>query len=152
MCGSNSGQSQSESHSMTADLSSDFVTHDIGEPDLLVEDILMPGNENETWHADPLSNNDIRHSSARFLLQLREGKGLSQVAVDTVVEGCEKVVNECLHHVHMDIKSSIQDPEKLEMIDSAFQNRVLPFNGLQTKYQQEKFYVQEFNMIVSMGK
>ena len=69
------------------------------------------GSENETQHAEPSTSSDIRQNSARFLLQLREGKGLSQVAVDAVVEGCEKVVNECLHRIHMDIKSNIHDPE-----------------------------------------
>ena len=155
MCGSNSGQSLSERHSITqSDLSSDLVSHDfqVGEP--LEDPFLLMGSENEVAQhdAEPLSSSDIRRNSARFLLQLREGKGLSQVAVDAVVEGCEKIVNECLHCVHVDVKSNIHDPEQLITIDNAFQSCTLPFDGLQNEYQQEKFYVQEFNMIVSMER
>ena len=134
-------------------LSSELISQDVGEPlEDALDPFLMTGDENSvTCYAEPLTSSDIRQNSARFLLQLREGKGLSQVAVDTVVEGCEKVISECLHHVHTDIKSKTQNTEQLKIIDDAFQNCTWPFDGLQSKYQQEKFYVQEFNMIVSMG-
>ena len=100
--------------------------------------------------AAPSTTSDIRQNSATFLLQLKEAKGLSQIAVDTVVEGCQQLVDECLRNVHMDIKNKIQDAEQLEMIDDAFLHCTQPFDGLQNKYQQEKFYVEHFNMIVSV--
>lgn len=96
------------------------------------------------------SESHVRKNSARFLLHLREAKGLSQVAVDTVVEGCHDLIGECLRKLQMDIKSKIEESEQLNMIDDAFQHCTRPFDGLGNKYQQEKFYVQEFNMIVSI--
>ena len=84
---------------------------------------------------------DIRKNSARFLLQLREAKGLSQVAIDTVVDGCEELISECLRNVQMDIENKIEDPEQLNIIEDAFQQCTKPFDGLHTKHQQEKFFV-----------
>ena len=83
-------------------------------------------------------------------MQLREAKGLSQVAVDTVVEGCHSLVDECLRSIQMDIKGKIEDSEQLRVINDSFQHCTRPFDGLGNRYQQEKFYVQEFNMIVSI--
>ena len=150
MCGNNRDQSQSDTSTTEPNLSSELDIA-IGDPlENNIDPFVMMDHENcDEPHAEPLTNSDIRKNSACFLLQLREANGLSQVAVDTVIEGCEKLVGECLHRVHMDITSKIQVTEQVRMIEEAFKLCPQPFDGLQNKYQQEKFYVQEFNMIVS---
>ena len=132
MCGSNPGQSQSDISRIQPDLSSELACPNTEEDNVDPFFLLDCENHSET-HAEPLTTSDIRQNSARFLLQLREAKGLSQVAVDTVVEGCEQLVSECLHHVHMNIKSKIQDSEQLKMIDETFLHGIRPFDGLQNK-------------------
>lgn len=140
MCGStNSGQSQNDSSMLQPDY----------QEQVPMEDTAIMEHENET-RVEANSETDVRKNSARFLLQLREGKGLSQVAVDTVVEGCQELIGECLHNLQMEIKGKIEDSEQLNVIDGAFQHCTRPFDGLGNKYQQEKFYVQEFDMIVSI--
>ena len=144
MCGSISDQSQSQSCSseIQEDLSSELVCNST------VLDGLDCHESGHTYTRAPSTTSDIRHNSARFLLQLKEAKGLSQIAVDTVGEGCQQLVDDCLRNVHMDIKNKILDAEQLEMIDDAFLHCIQPFDGLQNKYQREKLYVEHFNMIV----
>ena len=145
-CGSISDQSQSQSCSseIQEDLSSELVCNST------VLDGLDCHESGQMYTEAPSTTSDIRQNSARFLLQLKEAKGLSQTAVDTVVEGCQQLVDECLRNVHMDIKNKIHDAGQLEMIDDAFLHCTQPFDGLQNEYQQEKFYVEHFNMIVSV--
>ena len=114
-----------------------------------IEDTLIELEDGEC-EVPAVTVSDVRKNSALFLLQLREAKGLSQVAVDAVVEGCHSLVDECLQNVQMDIKGKIKDNEQVRIIEDSFEHCPRPFDGLGNKYQQEKFYVQEFNMIVSI--
>ena len=95
---------------------------------------------------------DSRRTSGLFLLELKEGKGLSQVAVNSVVDGCERILDESFQHVRKDIVDKLQKAELRDVIpdiEEIFQNRTKPFDALQNKYLQEKYYEQEFHMTVS---
>ena len=99
---------------------------------------------------------DIKKSSAHFLLELREGRGLSQVAIDSVVVGCERILDASLADLKRDMLSRVGAADRAECdclnasdIEDAFRQHLHPFEGLRNKYQQEKFYVEEFHMIVS---
>ena len=106
----------------------------------------------------PLSTSDIKKSSAHFLLELREGRGLSQVAIDSVVVGCERILDQSLAELQRDVLSRVRAADHMEYdltahdIEDAFQQHLHPFDGLRNKYQQEKFYVEEFSMIVSYNE
>lgn len=146
MCGDtlNSGPSQTDSPVVDRYLQCNYQERDHElMPVENSETLIATEHENEAeCHRETNSvESDIRKQSARFLLQLREAKGLSQVAVDTVVEGCQDLISYCLHSIQVEIKGKIEDSEQLSIIDDAFQHVTRPFDGLCNKYKQEKFYV-----------
>ena len=51
----------------------------------------------------------LKLSSGLFLLELKESKGLSQVALDTVVEGCERLVEQCCKKIEQQICMKLQE-------------------------------------------
>ena len=95
----------------------------------------------------------LKRSSGLFLLELKESKGLSQVALDTVVEGCERLVEQCCKKIEQQICMKLQEApnacDGLPIVKDTFDSYEKPFELLRTKYQQEKYFVEEFNMIVS---
>ena len=99
------------------------------------------------------ANIDLKRSSGLFLLESKESKGLSQVAVDTVVEGCEQLVEQCCKKVEQQVCMKFQEApnglEVLPIVKDAFHSYVTPLELLCTKYQQEKFLEVKFKMTVS---
>ena len=51
--------------------------------------------------------------SGLFILQLREGRCLSQVAVDDVVQGCERIVEQTLQHATLGLISMLYSAHTL---------------------------------------
>lgn len=86
--------------------------------------------------------------SGLFILQLRERRCLSQVAVDDVVQGCERIVEQTLQHAKASVKRMLTEAGIDVNIDDAFK-QASPFTGLHTKYLQHQFFIKELGMIVS---
>ena len=87
--------------------------------------------------------------SALFLLGLKEGHCLSQVAIDDIVLSCQDMFK----HYNLRIRAGVQDrllnlgidvPE----IDSFLSWTSDPFVGLHSTYMQEKFYCEKFGCVV----
>ena len=70
------------------------------------------------------------------------------MAIDSVVVGCGRIVDECVQKIRSELKGVIHTNDCVSDVEDIFQHHIRPFEGLQNKYQQEKFYVQEFEMIV----
>ena len=126
---------------------SNFLHNSSGRPFSLSQSLTSTDNE--------LVPNDggYRRSNALFLLQLKEGKGLSQVAVDTVVEGCERIVDESVQQARKDVLEELKKADLgsiIPTLESVFQSQTAPFESLRNKYQQEKYYEQELKMTVSV--
>lgn len=85
-----------------------------------------------------------------FLLNLREGKGLSQTAVNTVVSGCQDIFTHCLELLQTKIHENNQHSNVLPDMDEVFADLEKPFDLLKTGYMQEKFYREELNITVSI--
>lgn len=83
-----------------------------------------------------------KRKSSLFLMQLKEERMLTQVAIDDVVGGCKDVVSHALHLIRSKVKLA---PE----IDDALEEVSNPFEGLETAYLQDKFITQEMGCIVS---
>lgn len=88
--------------------------------------------------------------SANFLLKLKEGHCLSQVALGDVISGCEGIVERAL----LQAKSSVQTRLiHMGVTDSASVLEAFeqpsPFTGLRSKHLQQQFYMQQLGMVVS---
>ncbi len=70
----------------------------------------------------------IKKGSAFFVLKLREGRCLSQVAVDDVVQGCEGIVEQTLSHAKTAVTQAGTDVD----MDGAFE-LPSPFTGLRIR-------------------
>lgn len=87
---------------------------------------------------------EIRRSSALYLLKLKEHRRISQVAVDDIVEGTKALVHHCVEHMQAGVRAKLSesgvDPSSIEGLASVFKNKINPFDGIETCYLQEKYY------------
>ena len=91
-----------------------------------------------------------RRSSALFLLKLKESRRLTQVANDDVVEGSQLLFTQTTNRLYAGVKEKLaQDGLEVEDLDTVFRSLVDPFNGLETQYKQEHYYVEHLGLIVS---
>lgn len=98
-----------------------------------------------------IGNDELRRSSALFLLKLKEHRRLSQVAIDDVVEGTNALFYRLCDHLRAKVKAELDKSEQVQgwQLDNLFDDVVKPFNGIETCYLQEKYYQNALGLIVS---
>ena len=88
-----------------------------------------------------------------FLLDLKEGRSLSQAALTDVITGCERMVKETVERLKAGVSHQLSsagiDPSSVPSLEDLFSQSESPFNGLTTKHLQHQFYVEHLGMIVS---
>ena len=105
---------------------------------------------------DEILGEDIakqKKESALFILGLKEGKCLSQTAVNDIVDKCQGIFTHTLSRVKARVTHCFRevgiDPSGVPDLDSRFSEIADPFNGLHTTYLQNKYFVEEMNCVVS---
>ena len=101
-----------------------------------------PGVENQAgpavyqqWH------------EAWFILSIKEQHVISQAAVDHVISSTTTLVSTILNNITADIHST--DPQELlKIIDQRVCDAKAVFSGLSTSYQQQKYFVDNFHLVV----
>ena len=92
-----------------------------------------------------------KRKSALFILYLKEVKSLSETAIQTVISGCQNMLDYNIKRIQAGVNERLckcgLDPQDLKL-DEVF-SMSDPFDGLQTIYMQEKFYYENFGCIVS---
>lgn len=95
----------------------------------------------------------VRRSSALFLLKLKEQRRISQVAIDDIVVGSRGLVSQCIQHVQAGVRAKLAeaglDPESINGLDDVFKNCIDPFDNIETSYLQEKYYLEQLGLVVS---
>ncbi len=83
----------------------------------------------------------IRRTSALYLLKLKEQYRIPQVALDYIVEGTRSLLTEVIEHVQASVKSKLAElgiePSELSGV---FEDVIDPFDGIGTCFLQEKYY------------
>jgi len=105
-----------------------------------------------------ISSDDIRKSSAIFLLSLKEKYKLTQVALQGVIEGVTGLVQCYLSSLHNKVDSNLLQngvfsPAIIQGIGyllSDDRQYGSPFSGLETHHQQLKFYYNNFDFVVCL--
>jgi len=91
--------------------------------------------------------------SAKFILKLREIRGISQVAVTDVVEGCQSLFQNTLVRVKEGVRDRLSHAGinylDIEELDSAI-DLPDPFEALNTIHLQDKYFKEHFNYLVSV--
>ena len=108
------------------------------------------------------SNADLEHAlgidivkqkraSALYLMKLKETRQLSQVALDDVVEGSRMIFTSTVQQLHSGVRAKLAslgiDETK---VDDVFTDVIDPFVDLETRYRQEKFFKEQFGLVVSI--
>ena len=100
-----------------------------------------------------MNKDKIKYSSALFLLKLKEHYRLSQVAIDDIVEGFHRIMADILDYLQVSMVVKLAefrvDEDKAIEIESILKLFAKPFDGLETLYQQEKYYVDKLHYLVS---
>lgn len=94
-----------------------------------------------------------RRSSALFLLKLKEHRRISQTALDDVVEGSRSLFQQTVQTVQAGVRASLANngihPDNVHGLSDAFNELSDPFDGLETRYKQEKYYKDNLGLVVS---
>ena len=93
---------------------------------------------------------EVRRSSALFLLKLKEQRRISQVAVDDIVNGCKSLFCHTIVRVQAGVRAKPAESSTIDGLDSAFEDVSNPFEGLKTSYLQEKYFRDTLGLVVSV--
>ena len=89
---------------------------------------------------------------AQFIMKTRDGKRLTQVAVDGIIFDTKVVLDTTLNNVEKKVLENVtmtdEQKKKLKTIfsDESITN---PFQGLETQYKQQSFIEEHFNFVVT---
>ena len=97
---------------------------------------------------------EVRRSSALFILKLKEQRRISQVAIDDIVEGCKGLFTQTIDRVQAGVCAKLaevgMDPDSIESLNDLFMSITDPFEGIETCHLQEKYFRETFGLIVSL--
>lgn len=92
-------------------------------------------------------------SSALFLLKLKESKQVSQVVIDELVAGWDSLFSQTTYCIQAGVHASLAnagiDLDNVPGLDEVFRDLPKPFNGLETRFKQEKYYRESLHLVVS---
>lgn len=118
------------------------------------DDELMEVNTDMTNCNDPspsFFSSDIQPlacEAGKFILKTLEGKKLTQIVADDIIVDTTTFVECALDHLKQRLKEKLGD--KFEEVEAIFSDPAIcsPFQGLKTRYHQEKFFQHNFNYVV----
>ena len=94
-----------------------------------------------------------RQTNAEFIMKLSEGRQLSQVAMDDIIQGCREICKQTLCTVKVNVVRALSDAGidafSVPGLEDTLSKIPDPFVGLETPYMREKFYKQRMNYVVS---
>ena len=78
---------------------------------------------------------------------------MSQVAIDEMIEGCRQSVYQRSLQIKSQVWETLSasgiDPDAIDGLVSIFDDSFDPFYGMESQYKQEKFFREEFGLLVS---
>ena len=96
-----------------------------------------------------------KKATALFLLEMREKFAVSQVAINGIVTGCEKLFTHLTERIEAGVmhhlsKSGV-DTENIPDVKAFFTGLQSPFVGLTSDFLQHKYYRDQFGLIVRLS-
>lgn len=91
-----------------------------------------------------------RRSSALFILKLKEKRHLTQTTIDDIIESSQILFAQSIEHVKAGVEDKlVEEGMQVHGLETLFKSIVDPFDGLMTRYQQERYFVENLGLIVS---
>ena len=91
--------------------------------------------------------------SSKFLMKLKDCRGMSQVAINDVVEGSQTIFSHTVSRLKAWVEEKLTqhgiDIEQIDGLQELFSTVQDPFAGIHTPYLQQKFIASNFGYIVS---
>ena len=95
----------------------------------------------------------LRRQSALFLLKMKEKRFLSQAALDDMVHETCAIFTQSFEIVKAGVREKLSeagvDPSEMNL-DGVFSGLTDPFDGLRSKYFQEKYFLENLGLVVSL--
>jgi hypothetical protein len=114
------------------------------------------GDAGATWEMNAIQPS--QRNAAMFLMGLKEKHMITQAALQGVIEGVTTLMQSQLDalytQVHQQLLQSGVSQTTIDELQPLFSGDGIfgrPFQGLETHYQQLKFYRQHFNLVVSLN-
>ena len=140
--------SEVEFHSVTTDVEENMDT-----------DSVYPNSAEEFVHLESESDNDnerdVQLAAAHFILILKEKFKLTQTSLDYAIKGIEDITMLSANRMKCSVmrllnKSGFSINAELEAELYDYLNPPSPFASLKTEYQQNRFFKENFGLIVSL--
>ena len=95
-----------------------------------------------------------KRSAGLFLLKLKECRRLSQVAIDDIVQEWDGLFSHTVQRLNARVRerlaSSSIDADSVEGLQDVFQDLPSPFEGLETRHLQEKYFRESLGLVVRL--
>lgn len=137
--------------------SHDSLTSQLADEAAAVGDIYHHPSDSEG--VTQVSTSDIdsdlhARTALKFLLQLREGRQVSQAVVSDAIDGCRTLCKETAHELKKSVRLSLASAG-ISVEGASGKAHVLaqdldPFKGVDTNYLYEKFCIEHFGCLVSV--
>lgn len=102
-----------------------------------------------------ISKDVQKRSAALFLLRLKESKRLSQAAIDEIVSEWDALFSHTVQTLTANVRSKLStagiDYREVEGLPETFEDVPSPFDGLESRYKQEKYYRDFLGLVVSIN-
>ena len=117
----------------------------------------------DSFTADPTSTSpsclEQQHPSlaaAQFIMKMRDGRKLPQTTLDIILQDTRQFLDQTVENLGMSVKNSLEGLNKLtaDEISEVLSHFTVsgitnPFEGLESQYKQEKFFLEHCNYVVS---
>ena len=115
--------------------------------------LVPPGGAGSEASCSKISESTAVLEAAKYILKLRDGKGLTQVVTDTILGDIQTLINYTTESLEKKVMSSLVDTNKLSsnelaQIQSLFSSSEEMFEGINTEYKQETFFKENFSYVV----
>ena len=95
-----------------------------------------------------------QRSSALFLLKLKEHRRISQTAVDDIVADWNGLFSHSVQRLYARVRETLAssgvDVCSIDGLQEVFEEVPHPFEGLETRFKQEKFFTETLGLVVSL--
>lgn len=129
-------------HKETADAAEEIGNHEDNQDD---------NNDDDCFNEEEAVQN-LQRSAAKFLLQVKTEGKISGAAIKTVQSSTKALLNECMDALKKKLLAQLQEGngefQFTQQMKESFKVDGF-FSGLETDYQQNNYYKENFNLVVS---
>ena len=123
-------------------------TESVGNSPAVTDDVYSPSSSESSYSTSVFE-------AAKYILKVRDGKGLTQVVTDSILVDIQTLIYCTTESLEKKVMSALMDTNKLSDSELAEIQRLFSsngdiFEGLNTEYKQETFFEENFPYVVCL--